>query len=78
MMCWKPPHASSHSLLSHDITVPAEQLLYTLPHSREHEMEADHIGVLLASEACYDPVSLFEAFYNFVHELYHSNSSTLF
>ena len=35
--------------------IPAEQLFYTLPHSREHEMEADRIGIILASEACYDP-----------------------
>lgn len=35
--------------------IPAEQLLFTLPHNREHEMEADHIGIILASEACYDP-----------------------
>ena len=35
--------------------IPAEQLFYSLPHSREHEMEADRIGIILASEACYDP-----------------------
>ena len=37
------------------LLIPAEQLFYTLPHSREHEMEADRIGIVLASEACYDP-----------------------
>ena len=35
--------------------IPAGTLLRTLPHSREHEMEADRIGLILASEACYDP-----------------------
>ena len=35
--------------------IPAEQLFYSLPHSREHEMEADRIGIILSSEACYDP-----------------------
>lgn len=37
------------------ILLPAQTLLYSLPHSREHEVEADRIGVILASEACYDP-----------------------
>lgn len=32
--------------------IPAGTLLRTLPHSREHEMEADRIGLILASEAC--------------------------
>ena len=35
--------------------VPAVTLLHQLPHSREHEMEADHIGLYLAANACYDP-----------------------
>lgn len=37
------------------LLVPAQTLLYSLPHSREHEVEADRIGIVLASEACYDP-----------------------
>lgn len=37
------------------LLVPAQTLLISLPHSREHETEADKIGILLASEACYDP-----------------------
>lgn len=37
------------------LLVPAQTLLISLPHSREHEIEADKIGILLASEACYDP-----------------------
>ena len=37
------------------ILIPAQALLYSLPHSREHEVEADRIGLILASEACYDP-----------------------
>ncbi|KAL7446323.1 hypothetical protein ACHAXM_010403 [Skeletonema potamos] len=39
------------------LLVPAQQLLIALPHSREHEIEADQIGIVLASEACYDPRS---------------------
>ncbi len=39
------------------LLVPAQQLLVALPHSREHEIEADKIGIVLASEACYDPRS---------------------
>ena len=35
--------------------IPAEALLWKLPHSRMHEMEADRIGMILAGEACYDP-----------------------
>ncbi|KAL9182715.1 hypothetical protein ACHAXT_003994, partial [Thalassiosira profunda] len=37
------------------ILVPAQKLLFSLPHSREHEIEADTLGLILASEACYDP-----------------------
>ncbi|KAL3774280.1 hypothetical protein ACHAW5_005951 [Stephanodiscus triporus] len=37
------------------LLIPAGALLCTLPHSREHEMEADRIGMILAGEACYDP-----------------------
>jgi predicted Zn-dependent protease len=37
------------------LVIPAEALLWTLPHSRLHEMEADRIGMMLAGEACYDP-----------------------
>ena len=35
--------------------VPAATLLHELPHSRDAEIEADHIGLYLAAEACYDP-----------------------
>jgi predicted Zn-dependent protease len=35
--------------------VPASALLRELPHSRDQEIEADHIGLYLAAEACYDP-----------------------
>jgi len=41
--------------LLYSIFIPAATLLHDLPHSREHEMEADHIGMHLAAEACYDP-----------------------
>ena len=37
------------------LMVPATALLRDLPHSRTQEMEADHIGLYLAAEACYDP-----------------------
>lgn len=30
-------------------------LMYELPMSRTHEYEADHIGLLMMAEACYDP-----------------------
>jgi len=35
--------------------LPAATLLHELPHSRDAEIEADHIGLYLAAEACYDP-----------------------
>lgn len=37
------------------LLLPAQALLVSLPHSREHEIEADRIGLVLSSEACYDP-----------------------
>lgn len=37
------------------IFLPAAKLLHDLPHSRDHEIEADYIGLQLAAEACYDP-----------------------
>lgn len=37
------------------IFMPAATLFRDLPHSRTQETEADHIGVFLAAEACYDP-----------------------
>jgi len=39
----------------YSIFMPAATLLHELPHSREHEIEADYIGIHLAAEACYDP-----------------------
>ena len=35
--------------------LPASNLLRELPHARTQESEADHIGIHLAAEACYDP-----------------------
>lgn len=35
--------------------LPTATLLHDLPHSRDHEIEADYIGLQLAAEACYDP-----------------------
>lgn len=35
--------------------LPAATLLHDLPHSRDHEIEADYIGLYLAAEACYNP-----------------------
>ncbi len=37
------------------IFIPAAQLMHDLPHSRDHEIEADYIGLHLAADACYDP-----------------------
>lgn len=31
------------------------ELVFNLPFSRKHEHEADHIGIMLMSSACYDP-----------------------
>ena len=39
----------------YSIFVPAAKLLHELPHSRDAEIEADHIGIYLAADACYDP-----------------------
>ena len=39
----------------YSIFMPAATLLHELPHSREHEIEADYIGIHLAAETCYDP-----------------------
>ena len=39
----------------YSIFIPAATLLHDLPHSRDHEIEADYIGLHLAAEACYDP-----------------------
>jgi len=39
----------------YSIFLPAATLLHDLPHSREHEVEADYIGLHLAADACYDP-----------------------
>ncbi len=41
--------------LLYSIFIPAATLLHDLPHSRDHEIEADYIGLHLAAEACYDP-----------------------
>jgi metalloendopeptidase OMA1, mitochondrial len=37
------------------LLLPALSLLRELPNSRTLEIEADHIGILLAADACYDP-----------------------
>jgi predicted Zn-dependent protease len=39
----------------YSLVYPAATLLHDLPHSREHEIEADFIGLRLAADACYDP-----------------------
>lgn len=48
--------------------VPAEALLFSLPHSREHELEADEIGLLLSSQACYDPKAAKKVFARMKHD----------
>jgi predicted Zn-dependent protease len=37
------------------ILVPTLKVVRELPHSRDHEVEADYIGLHLASDACFDP-----------------------
>ena len=37
------------------LLLPTMTLIRELPNSRSLEIEADHIGILLAAEACYDP-----------------------
>lgn len=37
--------------------LPTANLLRELPHSRTQELEADHIGMHLAAQACYDPAA---------------------
>jgi predicted Zn-dependent protease len=39
------------------VFLPAANLLRELPHSRTQELEADHIGMHLAAQACYDPAA---------------------
>jgi predicted Zn-dependent protease len=39
----------------YSLFLPAATLLHDLPHSRDAEIEADHIGIHLAAGACYDP-----------------------
>jgi len=39
----------------YSLFLPAAALLHDLPHSRDHEVEADYIGLHLVAEACYDP-----------------------
>ena len=46
----------------YSLFLPAATLLHDLPHSRTHEIEADYIGLHLASEACYDPKSVRNVF----------------
>lgn len=41
--------------LLYTLFLPAATLLHDLPHSRDHEIEADYIGLQLAADACYDP-----------------------
>jgi predicted Zn-dependent protease len=53
--------------------IPAEQLFFTLPHNREHEMEADRIGIILASEACYDPNAAKRVFSRMKEDTEHGN-----
>ena len=48
--------------------VPTVTLLRQLPHSREHEMEADHIGLYLAANACYDPRAAKRVFTSMKHQ----------
>lgn len=55
--------------------VPAEALFFSLPHSREHEIEADEIGFILSSEACYDPHAAKKVFARMKHDADDGNRS---
>ena len=44
------------------IFLPTANLLRELPHSRTQELEADHIGMHLAAQACYDPAAAKKVF----------------
>ena len=48
----------------YSIFVPAVTLLHDLPHSRDAEVEADHIGIHLAADACYDPKAAKRVFHS--------------
>lgn len=39
------------------VFLPTANILRDLPHSRTQELEADHIGMHLAAQACYDPAA---------------------
>lgn len=39
----------------YSVFLPAAEFLHELPHSRDHEIEADYVGLQLAADACYDP-----------------------
>ena len=53
--------------------LPTLSLVRELPNSRALEIEADHIGILLAAEACYDPRSAKKVF----AAMNHAESSNL-
>lgn len=54
--------------------MPAASLLHELPNSREAEIEADHIGLYLASEACYEPNASIRVFSAMKHGSKHATS----
>jgi|EP01082_Thalassiosira_pseudonana_P007272 predicted Zn-dependent protease len=49
--------------------VSSETLFYSLPHSREHEVEADEVGLVLSSAACYDPKQSKAVFARMKHDM---------
>ena len=66
-----PPGADGvvEGLLFFGLDDKVEGLLVNLPYSRLHEMEADHLGMLIAAAACYDSAEGSSAFFNAMKEL---------
>jgi predicted Zn-dependent protease len=57
------------------VFLPTATLLRELPHSRIHELEADHIGMHLAAMACYDPAAAQRVFRRMKEDAEASSSS---
>lgn len=52
------PVTGEKVLIDRSLSVEDEKALgygYLLPYARKHETEADHVGLMLAAAACYDP-----------------------
>lgn len=58
------------------LIIPSASLLREMPNSRTQELEADRIGMHLASRACYDPKAAQHFFQKMKHEKAHSGHRT--